>query len=163
MLADPDGLPDGFRAEDRLVKTLLLSAVAPKVPALKELTAARLASLNHGSIRSPLPGGEACIVLGKVREWARRVPEIQVGTRAAQPGDPGAAVRRRLPVGGGARPGEDNEGRRRELISDLVREALGVTGAGRRHLRRDRPPGDLARIAPRGRHRLRQRAGRRAG
>ena len=41
-------LPAGFRADDRLVKTLLLSAVAPKVPALKELTAARLVWwLNH--------------------------------------------------------------------------------------------------------------------
>ena len=35
----------------------------PSVPALKELTASRLASLNHGSIRSPLPGSEAGIVL----------------------------------------------------------------------------------------------------
>ena len=56
---DPDALPAGFRADDRLAKTLLLSAVAPKVPALKELTATRLASLNHGSIRSPLPGSES--------------------------------------------------------------------------------------------------------
>src|SRR6202050_2473839 len=68
---DPAGLPAGFRAEDRLAKTLLLSAVAPKVPALKELTAARLASLNHGSIKSPLPGSEASVVLSKVREWNR--------------------------------------------------------------------------------------------
>ncbi|HUY47649.1 MAG TPA: DUF6079 family protein, partial [Streptosporangiaceae bacterium] len=75
---DPERLPAGFRTEDRLAKTLLLSAVAPKVPALKELTAARLASLNHGSIKSPLPGSEAGIVLAKVREWNRRVPEIHV-------------------------------------------------------------------------------------
>ena len=55
-IADPARLPAAFRAHDRLAKTLLLSAVAPHVPALKELTASRLASLNHGSIRSPLPG-----------------------------------------------------------------------------------------------------------
>ena len=126
--ADAGALPTGFRADDRLVKTLLLSAVAPKVPALKELTGTRLASLNHGSIRSPLPGSESSIVLGKVREWSRRVPEIRVGS---EPGSP--VIRVQLSdvdyqsVVERAR-GEDNEGRRRELIRDLVREALGVAG-----------------------------------
>ncbi len=124
--AGPGPLPDGFRAEDRLAKTLLLSAVAPKVPALKELTAGRLASLNHGSIRSPLPGGEASVVVGKVREWSRQVPEIHVGS---EPGNP--VIRVQLSdvdyqsVVERAR-GEDNDGRRRELIKDLVREALGL-------------------------------------
>jgi hypothetical protein len=126
--ADPGSLPDGFRADDRLVKTLLMSAVAPKVPALKELTGSRLASLNHGSIRSPLPGSESSIVLGKVREWERRVPEIRVGSEPRNP-----VIRVQLSdvdyqsVVERAR-GEDNEGRRRELIRDLVRDALGITG-----------------------------------
>jgi hypothetical protein len=124
---DPETLPVGFRADDRLAKTLLLSAVAPKVPALKELTASRLASLNHGSIRSPLPGSEVGIVLAKVREWNRRVPEIQIG------GDPrNPVIRVQLSdvdyesVVENAK-GEDNDGRRRELIKDLVRDALGIT------------------------------------
>ena len=97
------------------------------MPALKELTAARLASLNHGSIRSPLPGSEAGIVLAKVREWNRQVPEIHVG------GDPrNPVIRVQLSdvdyesVVENAK-GEDNDGRRRELIKDLVREALGIT------------------------------------
>ncbi len=124
---DPERLPAGFRADDRLAKTLLLSAVAPKVPALKELTAARLASLNHGSIRSPLPGSEVGIVLAKVREWNRKVPEIHIG------GDPrNPVIRVQLSdvdyesVVENAK-GEDNDGRRRELIKDLVRDALGIT------------------------------------
>jgi hypothetical protein len=124
---DPERLPAGFRADDRLAKTLLLSAVAPKVPALKELTAARLASLNHGSIRSPLPGSEAGLVLAKVREWNRKVPEIHIG------GDPrNPVIRVQLSdvdyesVVENAR-GEDNEGRRRELLKDLVRDAIGIT------------------------------------
>jgi len=131
-LSEPDiaggaALPAGFRTDDRLVKTLLLSAVAPKVPALKELTATRVASLNHGSIRSPLPGSEASIVLGKVREWSRRVPEIHVGS---EPGSP--VIRVQLSdvdyqsVVEKARA-EDNDGRRRELIRDLVRDAFGTT------------------------------------
>jgi hypothetical protein len=124
--ADPAALPETFRANDRLVKTLLLSAVAPRVPALKELTASRLASLNHGSIRSPLPGSEASIVMGKLRDWYRRVPEIHIG-ESANP-----VIRVRLSevdyesVVENAK-GEDNDGRRRELIKDLVRDALGVT------------------------------------
>ena len=125
--ADPERLPTGFRADDRLAKTLLLSAVAPRVPALMELTAARLASLNHGSIRSPLPGSEAGIVLTKVREWSRNVPEIHIG------GDPrNPVIRVQLAdvdyetVVEKAK-GEDNEGRRRELLKDLVREAIGIS------------------------------------
>lgn len=125
---DPATLPAGYRADDRLAKTLLLSAVAPKVPALKELTASRLASLNHGSITSPLPGREASIVLAKVREWARHVPEIHVGGSDRNPVirvqlsdvDYESVVERAK--------GEDNEGRRRELLRELVREALGLTG-----------------------------------
>ncbi|WP_308011205.1 MULTISPECIES: PglY protein [unclassified Saccharopolyspora] len=41
-----------FIAADRIVKTLLLAALAPSVPALSRLTGARLNALNHGSIRT---------------------------------------------------------------------------------------------------------------
>jgi hypothetical protein len=128
-LADPEKVTPAFRAHDRLAKTLLLSAVAPRVPALKELTASRLASLNHGSIKSPLQGREAGVVLAKVKDWQRRVPEIHV---SADPKNP--VIRVQLSdvdyesVVENAK-GEDNEGRRRELIKDLVREALGVAEA----------------------------------
>jgi uncharacterized protein DUF6079 len=124
--SNPAALPSGYLADDRLVKSLLLSAVAPNVPALKEITASRLASLNHGSIRSPLPGQEASTVLGKVREWAVQVPEIHVAADHANP-----IIRVRLAdvdyetIVERAR-GEDNDGRRRELIRELVRDALGV-------------------------------------
>ncbi|MFJ7053800.1 hypothetical protein ACIQU7_18990 [Streptomyces albidoflavus] len=50
--------PD-FLADDRFVKTLLLAALAPDVPALRRLTGARLAALNHGSVRSrTVPPGD---------------------------------------------------------------------------------------------------------
>jgi hypothetical protein len=119
-------LPPGYCADDRLAKTLLLAAVAPKVPALKELTASRLASLNHGSIVSPLPGAEVGMVLTKVKEWARQVPEIHVDLDNKNPVirvqlsdvDYESVVERAK--------GEDNDGRRRELIKELVSEALGV-------------------------------------
>ena len=123
---DPEGLPAAYLVDDRLAKTLLLSAVAPNVPALKSLTGARLASLNHGSIASPLPGGEASVVLSKVRTWARDVPEIHLDGGDANPTirvqlsnvDHESIVERAK--------GEDNEGRRRELIKSLVSETLGL-------------------------------------
>ncbi|MCZ2526977.1 hypothetical protein [Streptomyces sp. HB2AG] len=43
--------PD-FLADARFTKTLMLAALAPDVPALRRLTGARLAALNHGSVRS---------------------------------------------------------------------------------------------------------------
>jgi hypothetical protein len=66
-------------ADQRLAKTLLLSALVPEVPALQALDASRLASLNHGTIASPLPNQESSIVLAKVRAWRRQAPEITVG------------------------------------------------------------------------------------
>ncbi len=62
----------------RLLKTLLLAALVPEVPTLRALTAPRLAALNHGSVVSPVPGGEGGIVLQKLRGWASRVGEIRV-------------------------------------------------------------------------------------
>ncbi len=117
-------IPPGYRTDDRLAKTLLLSAVAPKVPALKEITASRLASLNHGSIAVPLPGAEVGVVLAKVREWSRHVPEIQVSSDRTNP-----VIRVQLSdvdyesIVDRAKS-EDNEGRRRELIRELIREAF---------------------------------------
>ena len=118
--------PPGLAADERLAQTLLLSAVAPNVPALKGLTASRLASLNHGSIVTPLPGNEATMVTGKVREWAKHVPEIHIDHDARNP-----VIRVQLSdvdyesIVEKAK-GEDNDGRRRELIKSIVSSSLGV-------------------------------------
>ncbi|NHD18835.1 MULTISPECIES: hypothetical protein [unclassified Actinopolyspora] len=69
-----------FKGMDRLVKTLLLASLAPSVPALRELTASRLLALNHGQIRSPIPGQERSVVTSKLRELERQVPELHVDT-----------------------------------------------------------------------------------
>ena len=122
--------PPALRADLRLAKTLMLSAVAPNVPALKGLTANRLAALNHGSIVSPLPNGEASVVLAKVRTWSTRIPEIRVESGGSNPlitvqlsdVDYESIVER-------AR-GEDNDGRRRDLVKHLVSEAFGLTALG---------------------------------
>lgn len=119
-----------FRADDRLVKTLVLSAVAPEVPALKELTASRLAALNHGSIVSPLPGQEASAVLARVRNWQSDVPELHVSGESRNP-----IIRVRIAevdyesVIERAK-GEDNHGRRRETLKQMVWELFGFDAAG---------------------------------
>ena len=67
-----------LRTDDRLVKTLLLAALAPETEPLRELTVRRLADLNHGTIKSPIPGQERVAVLERVRRWAAQVGEVRV-------------------------------------------------------------------------------------
>ena len=86
-------------------------------------------------------------MLAKVREWNRKVPEIHIG------GDPrNPVIRVQLSdvdyesVVENAK-GEDNEGRRRELLKDLVREALGITERDPDVFGVYAHPVDLARLA----------------
>lgn len=66
-----------FVGDNQLVCTLLLSALAPSVPALSDLTNRRLGALNYGSVTAPIPGSEVGIITNKVAEWAARFPEIK--------------------------------------------------------------------------------------
>lgn len=68
-----------YRADDRLIKTMLLAALVPEEESLKGLTADRLAALNHGTIRTPIPGREAQEVVRRCRQWAAAVGEIKIG------------------------------------------------------------------------------------
>lgn len=74
-----------FHNDDRLLKTLILSALAPEVEALRALTPARLAALNHGTVRSPIPGQESQIVLHKCRNWAAQIGEIKISDGGPNP------------------------------------------------------------------------------
>lgn len=76
---------EALRNDDRLLKTLLLASLAPEVESLKNLTPQRLAALNHGTIKSPIPGQEATIVLNKVRKWAGHLGQIKISEGASQP------------------------------------------------------------------------------
>lgn len=73
----PDAAEVLARNDQRLMATLILAALAEGVEALDGLTPQKLAALNHGSIRSRIPGGEARLVLEKLRRWAGRVGEIR--------------------------------------------------------------------------------------
>ncbi|MET8349019.1 phage resistance protein [Micromonospora sp. NPDC005206] len=115
-----------FRIDDKLVKTLLLAALVPDVPALSNLTAAKLHALNYGSIESPLPGMEPQLVLGRLREISTDVPQIRV----AEGPDPVVSaelsdidptqVLERVPAT------EDTPGARRRLLRELICSELGV-------------------------------------
>ena len=67
-----------LRNDDRLIKTVLLAALVPEVEALKDMTPARLAALNHGTILSPIPGQEATTVINKFKKWAAAAGQIKV-------------------------------------------------------------------------------------
>lgn len=68
-----------FFTDDRLAKTLLIAALAPGAPALRNLNASRLAYLNYGTVPTIIPGTEAVSVLTRVKAWAEQIGEIQVG------------------------------------------------------------------------------------
>ncbi|MCC3766277.1 phage resistance protein [Streptomyces sp. UNOC14_S4] len=116
-----------FTGDSRLLQTLLLSALAPSVPALADLTLARLHALNHGSITTRIAGTEVGRLEQKAKEWAATFPEIKVtGT------GPGAVVRLELTgvdldaVLANAQV-HNNQGNRRAKMRGLLKEALGVS------------------------------------
>ncbi len=136
FVADGDRGDDGevspaFRADDRIAKTLLLSALVPEVAPLRALTPARLAALNHGTITSPIAGEEATVVLAKVRRIAEQVGEVRVSAEA----NPTISVQL---------TGVDTEGilakareerlqthaNRRRLVAGMVLDALAVPNEG---------------------------------
>ncbi|MDR6591629.1 hypothetical protein ACFFSW_34455 [Saccharothrix longispora] len=126
--ADPIVLR-AFRSDDRLVKTLLLAALAPDVEALRDLTARRLAALNHGTITALIPGQEVGEVVRRLRSWASRVAELQLGEGS----DP--SVRLNL-VGVNVNAildrvvSLDQQPARRRLVRELLFSELGVTDTG---------------------------------
>ncbi|MGH3800761.1 MAG: PglY protein, partial [Pseudonocardiaceae bacterium] len=118
-----------FRTDDRLIKTLLLAALAPGVTALRGMTARRLAALNHGTIRSLIPGQEVAEVTRRLRGWASQVAELKVGSeddpsvRLQLVGvDLGAILDRVTHV--------DKPAARRLLVRDLLLRELGIRDDG---------------------------------
>ena len=118
-----------LRNDDRLIKTLLLSALADNVESLRNLNAEKLAALNHGTVKSPIPGQESRQVLRRLRNWASRVGEIKIGEDP--PNNPSVA----LQITGidtesiiKQAQTEDNAGNRRRKIRELLLEQLEIRG-----------------------------------
>ncbi|WP_199044191.1 hypothetical protein [Glycomyces salinus] len=67
-----------FWAADMVVKTLMLSVLVPRVPALQSLDATRLAVLNQGAINSMIPGREASQVANVLKDLGTKFSQIHV-------------------------------------------------------------------------------------
>lgn len=121
------GLPRNhpFVTEDRLAKTVLVAALAPEAKSLANLTAAKLAALNWGTIDAFIPGTEAQQVLQIVRAWAGEFGEISIGDgadpiiTATLSGVDYDSILDRVRT-------EDNEQTRRELVRKLIADELGL-------------------------------------
>jgi hypothetical protein len=118
-----------LRNDDRLIKTLLVAALVPEVEALKNMTPNRLAALNHGTIKSPIPGQECATVLNKFKKWAAAAGQIKIRESA------GSAPTISLQLSGvdaeqilAQAESVDNPGNRIRKLRDLVFEQMGVPG-----------------------------------
>lgn len=122
-------LQTACRADNRLVKTLLVSALVPEVKSLRELTASKLVQLNHGSLRAPIPGTEAQMAAQRLRNWASRLGQIHIGTQA----DPSIHI----DIGGvdlepilEQHRDADQVGNKQRIIRDELFSALGLDPKG---------------------------------
>ncbi|HWA24379.1 MAG TPA: hypothetical protein VG734_01800 [Lacunisphaera sp.] len=115
------------RKDNRLIKTLLIAALVPEVRTLKDLTASRLAQLNHGTIKVLIPGTETAQVTQQLKKWisAGTLAQLHVGNES----DPSVRVRLE---GVDLKPilerysRADNLGNRQRVIRDVLFEALGL-------------------------------------
>ncbi|WP_326641577.1 hypothetical protein OG884_02190 [Streptosporangium sp. NBC_01755] len=135
-----EGLPrtHAFVSDARLVKTALLTAIAPNVPALRNLTALKLAALklaalklaalNHGTIKVRLVGDETGKVLALFKELGQSgVSEIHLSDDQRNPlitiqlaGVDYESVLDRV-------RNQDTNGERRQLLRKLVFTSLGAS------------------------------------
>ena len=118
-----------FRADDLVAKTLLLAALVPNVPALRGLTASRLAALNHGSIVAMLPNQERRTVAKTLRDLARKFGEFRV----SEDEDPRVDLALiGIDTDGILRQARyvDDSAARRRVIRDLLWEEMDVTDSG---------------------------------
>ena len=118
-----------FRADDLVAKTLLLAALVPNVPALRGLTASRLAALNHGSIVAMLPNQERRTVAKTLRDLARKFGEFRVSDDE----DPRVDLALiGIDTDGILRQARyvDDSAARRRVIRDLLWEEMDVADSG---------------------------------
>jgi len=127
-----DGQPDHarFRADDLIVKTLLLAALVPDVPALRGLTVSRLAALNHGSIVTVLANQERAAVTRTLKELGAQFGKIRLSGPEDDPRVDlaliGVDTERILRDARHA----DHDAARRHVIKELLWEELGLADQG---------------------------------
>ncbi|MFD0820109.1 phage resistance protein, partial [Micromonospora zhanjiangensis] len=122
-----------FQLDDKLIKTVLLGALVPDVPALHNLTAAKLHALNFGSIAAPIPGYENTVVLQRLRKIEQDAGELHL-TRDHEP-----VVSLKLHAVDFDKlldlvpHNETSAGVRQQLLRELIIVEMGLTGAEGSH------------------------------
>jgi hypothetical protein len=122
--------PKAFRADDLVVKTLLLAALVPNVPALSSLTATRLAALNHGSIVTMLPNQERAQVARTLNGLSGQFGQIRLSGNDADPRVDLALIG--VDTEGIIRDSRhaDDPGARRRLVRDILWGELDLKDEG---------------------------------
>ncbi len=113
------------RNDNRLAKTVLLAALVPQAAPFRELTAARLVHLNHGTVATPIPGNEVQMAAQKLRDWAAEIGQLTVDEAP----DPRVSLRLEGvdlgPILAQAGEADSPAGRRRTL-QEILFAALGL-------------------------------------
>src|SRR5690606_8006180 len=119
---------EAFQLDDKLIRTLILGWLVPEVPALQNLTAAKLHALNFGSITAPVPGYENQMVLDRLRRLSHDAGELHLSDAP----DPVVSLKlstvdydKLLDL---VPHGETTAGVLQQLVRTLVCAELGVTG-----------------------------------
>jgi hypothetical protein len=115
-----------FQTDERIVGTLVLSALAPEAETLRALTSRRLAALNYGTIKSPIPGNEPQVVEQRCRQWAAEVGELKITGSTADPVMSLQLTGVDTSVILAEAQHEDNSGNRLQKIRQLLFEELGI-------------------------------------
>jgi hypothetical protein len=119
-----------FRADDLVVKTLLLAALVPNVPALTGLTASRLAALNHGSIVTMIPNRERAQVSKTLKYLAAQFGEIRLSGSEDDPRVDLALIG--VDTEGIIRDNRhaDDDSARRKLVKEMIWQELDLKDEG---------------------------------
>jgi hypothetical protein len=119
-----------FRTDERIVGTLVLSALAPEAETLRALTARRLAALNYGTIKVPLPGGEPTVVEQRCRAWAADTGVVKFTGTSVDPviSLPLSDVDTSIILANAKH--EDNVGNRLQKVKQLLFEELNIEYEG---------------------------------
>ena len=123
------GCPEvACRADNRLVKTLLLAQLAPAARTLSGLTVGRLVQLNHGTLRAMIPGTEAMTAASRLRQYASTLGQIHVGSQADPSVDIDVGGVDLEPILQQARDA-DTPGARQKIVRNVLFENLGLDPA----------------------------------
>jgi len=117
------------RADNRLIKTLLLAALVPKAKPFDGLTVKRLVHLNHGAVRAPIEAMRINMAATRLRTLARDVHPIRIGDER----DPVVLVSLQsinLNSILTRADDQDTQQRRRALLRRLLFTQLGLSGVG---------------------------------